>query len=318
MITINYFSHKRLNFSDLTFYFLNKIKSENKSKIKINILSNFSSYDYFQEEIKKYDLPISIIKFSDDFNYTEKLKFSINQESEFSVKLDEDCFINNHIWDFIIENCNVLDNEENLLVSPILSTTIPSCDLFVNNFLEPEEANTIKGFFLSQEMPMGLFEVDYTPLNQSTIMSKDWDYKRYYKILESLPTDIKGMHPMRISYNSQTKINEYILNSYSKILNKNEYDFIEIETPYFTNNFFLIKTKVWKKIIDEYGQTYDEIPISNYHRKNNTKIMFVNNGFGIHTMYNTIYGNKNRWGIGGEDSEEKELKFVNELKKIIL
>jgi hypothetical protein len=117
---------------------------------------------------------------------------------------------------------------------------------------------------------------------------------------------------------SKTKINEYILNSYSKILNKNEYDFIEIETPYFTNNFFLIKTKVWKKIIDEYGQTYDEIPISNYHRKNNTKIMFVNNGFGIHTMYNTIYGNKNRWGIGGEDSEEKELKFVNELKKIIL
>ena len=46
--------------------------------------------------------------------------------------------------------------------------------------------------------------------------------------------------------------------------------------------------------------------------------MFVNNGFGIHTMYNTIYGNKNRWGIGGEDSEEKELNFVNELKKIIL
>jgi hypothetical protein len=35
-------------------------------------------------------------------------------------------------------------------------------------------------------------------------------------------------------------------------------------------------------------------------------------------MYNTIYGNQNRWGIGGVDSEKKETKFVSELKKLIL
>jgi hypothetical protein len=35
-------------------------------------------------------------------------------------------------------------------------------------------------------------------------------------------------------------------------------------------------------------------------------------------MYNTIYGNSNKWGIGGVDSEQKELEFVENLKKIIL
>lgn len=318
MISINYFSNNRLNFFDLTFHFFNKIKNENKEKIKINILSNSSNYDFFNEKIRGYELPINVIKFNDGFNYTDKLNFSISQDTEYSIKLDEDCFINNHVWDYMIENCSVLDNPENLLVTPLLSTTIPSCDLFIDNFLNEEESKIIKDCFLKQQMPVGLFDVDYSPLNETTINAEYWDYKKYYEILNNIPTDTKGMHPMRISYNAQTKINEFILNSYSKIINKNNYSFVEIDTPYFTNNLFLIKTKLWKDIINSNGQTYDEIPISNYHRKNGTKILFVNNGFGIHTMYNTIYGNQNRWGIGGVDSEEKEINFVNKLKENIL
>ena len=58
--------------------------------------------------------------------------------------------------------------------------------------------------------------------------------------------------------------------------------------------------------------------ISQYKRDNNAKFLFIENGYGIHTMYNTIYGNQNRWGIGGVDSAEKEIKFIDDLKKIIL
>jgi hypothetical protein len=203
-------------------------------------------------------------------------------------------------------------------MSPILSTTIPSCELFLDHFLPKEESNLIKSYFLEQSMPDGLFDVNYSPLNEATINSKEWDYKKYYRILDSLPTETKGMHPIRISYNAQTKLNDFILNSHTKIVEKNNYSVIEFDTPYFTNNLFLIKTKLWKDIIDSYGQPYDEIPISNFHRKNNTKILLIKNGFGIHTMYNTIYGNNNRWGIGGVDSEEKEVIFVNKLKKLIL
>lgn len=318
MISINYFSNTRLNFFELTFYFLNKIKEENKKKIKINILTNSENYQFFVDEIKKYDLPIFIVKFKDGFNYTDKLKFSVSENSEFSIKLDEDCFINNHIWDFIIENTSILNDPKNLLVTPTLSTTIPTCDLFIDKFLTESESEIIKNFFLNQEMPNGLFDVDFSPLNETTTKSKEWKYEKYYELLENLPTETKGIHPMRISYNAQTKINDFILKSYHKLLNENNYSFTEIKTPYFTNNLFLIKTQLWSDIVNSNHSFYDEIPLSNYHRKNNTQILIVDNGFGIHTMYNTIYGNQNRWGIGGVDSEEKEIKFVNELKKIIL
>ena len=39
-ITINYLSHNRLHYSDLMFYFLSKIKPENKAKLKLNILAS--------------------------------------------------------------------------------------------------------------------------------------------------------------------------------------------------------------------------------------------------------------------------------------
>ncbi len=317
MININYFSNSRLEFFTLIFHFIKKIKPENKDKIIFNILTTSSNVSFF-EKFKNDGVNMNIIKFNDGFNYTEKLKYVLNLDVEYSVKLDEDCIINNHIWDYMIENVNTLDDENNLLISPLLSTTLPSCDEFINGFLSKEDRDTITNFLVNQKMPNGLFGVNYEPLNKYTVDSVEWDYKAYLKGLGELPTNVKGMHPMRISYKAQTTINDLILKNYNKIVNNGDYSLFEIETPYFTNNLFLIKTSVWKHIFDKYGGVYDEIPISDYKKNNNKKFLFIKNGFGIHTMYNTIYGNSNIWGIGGTDSEKKELEFIEELKKLIL
>lgn len=320
MLTINYFSDNRLQFFNLIFYFINKIKEENKKNIKINILTTKNNEAFFIEEIKKFNLNFNIILFQNGFNYTEKLSYAINSDTEYSIKLDEDCIVNNYIWDYMIENVDILDNDENLLLSPLLSTSMPSCDVFVENFLDEEEKQTIHNFFLEQEMPNGLFGVNYSPLNLYTIHAKNWDYKKYLSGLNDLPTETKGNHPMRISYNAQIKINDFILNKYKKIIEKNDYNIFEINSPYFTNNFFLIKTDVWKKICNQYNGVYDEIPISNYKRTNNKKFLFVENGFGIHTMFNTIYGDgsANPWRIGGPNSQLKENEFVKKLEDLII
>jgi hypothetical protein len=317
MININYFSNSRLEIYPLIFHFLKKIKTENKKNIKLNILTTQDKIDFFEKYIDE-DLNTVILTFNNGFNYTEKLKYVLELDSEYSIKLDEDCIINNHIWDYMIENCGILNDENNLLLSPLLSTTLPSCDEFINEFLSNEEGEKIKKYFLSQEMPNGLFNVDYSPLNKYTIYAKEWIPNDYYKGLSELKTNIKGMHPMRISYNAQTNINDFILDNYQKLLNKNQYSIFEINSPYFTNNLFLIKTNTWKNIFNLYGSIYDEIPISDFKNKYNKRFMFIKNGFGIHTMYNTIYGNNNKWNIGGMDSEEKELAFISNLKKIIL
>lgn len=320
MLTINYFSDNRLHFFKLIFYFINKIKENNKKNIKINILTTKDNETFFSEEIKKYDLNFNIVAFQNGFNYTEKLTYAINSDTKYSIKLDEDCIISNYIWDYMIENVNILDNDENLLLSPLLSTSMPSCDIFIENFLDENEKEIIHNYFLEQEMPNGLFGVNYSPLNKYTIHAKNWDYKKYLSGLNDLPTETKGNHPMRISYNAQIKINEFILNKYKKIIEKNNYNIFEINSPYFTNNMFLIRTDVWKKICNQYNGVYDEIPISNYKRLNNKKFLFVENGFGVHTMFNTIYGDgsANPWKIGGPNSQFKENEFVKKLEDLII
>ncbi len=318
-ININYFSNNRLQFFDLIFYFINKIKPENKSRININILTTNTNANFFIEKGQSLELnSFKIIPFNDGFNYTEKLQFAINEPYRYSIKLDEDCIINNHIWDYIIENTDVLENDDNLLLSPLLSTTIPSCDEFIKGFLSEEEINHIETYFLCQSMPNGLFGVNYESLNEFTINANAWDYRKYLNGLSKLPTETKGMHPMRISYKAQKSINEFILKKYENLLIKNDYEIFEIESPYFTNNLFMIRTDIWENIIHENGGIYDEIPITRYKNINNKKYLFIKNAFGVHTMYNTIYGNKNKWNIGGENAEQEEIEFVNNLTKLII
>ena len=319
MININYFSNSRLEFFDLTFYFINKIKSENKEKIKINILAPQSKLHILQSKIPNYPtLKINLVTFPDGMYYINKLNYCMNLPEEYSIKLDEDCIVNNYIWDYMIENVNILDNDENLLLSPLLSTAFPACEFFIDKFLNRDQRLTIVGHYLMQEMPNGLFGVDYSPLNSCTINAVDWDYKAYFKALGELNTEKKGIHPLRISYKGQIAINEFILEKYEDICKKNEYNIMEINTPYFTNNLFMMKTKLWKHIFETGGGEYDEIGISNYKRANNKKFLFVDNGFGIHTFFNTCYGNNNPWGIGCVDAEEREKEFVEKLSKLII
>lgn len=325
LITINYFSNNRKEFSDIIFYFMNKIKLENILKIKINILTTHEDVSYWEEKIRKYNYSTllvpqyNIITFKNGFNYTEKLQFTINQDTKYSIKLDEDCVINNYIWDFLIENTAVLDNDENLLLSPILSTTIPTCDEFIKGFLNDDEINIINNCFLKQVMPNGLFGVNYESLNEFTINANKWDYKAYYNALKQLSTETKGMHPMRISYDAQIKINEFILNRYYKLLEKNDYSLFEIDSPYFTNNLFMIKTSTWKHIIDSNGGIYDEIPITRFRNATSKKYLFINKGYGVHSFFNTCYGGQNKWNIGHPDAEKNELEFMKNLtNKIII
>ena len=317
MINIVYLSHNRRHFHDLTFYFLNKIKLENKKKITLTILSSHE-YDWNLTNLENINTTIKI--FSGEQNYLEKIKFAINSECEYSIKLDEDCFINNHVWDFIIENIDILNDEDNLLFSPVMSNNIPSCDLFIEDYISDNKIKEeIYSYFLKRNMPIGLWGVDYSPLNKYTIQAKNWESDNFYRGVSELPTKTKGIHPLRITYEAQVAINKYILSNPNLFIELNNYEFIELIAPYFTNSLFAIKTNEWKKILSTRDvDGYDEIALNTYKRDTGKKFLFIKNGFGIHPMYNTVFGNKNPWNIGVENGELLELEFYNNLKKMII
>lgn len=317
-ITINYLSHNRLNYVDLMFYFLSKIKPKNKTKLKLNILATHNIN--WDDKCKDLGINYNVLINNQAHNYLYKINHAISTDTEYSVKLDEDCFINNHVWDYLIENVDILNNDDILTLSPTMSNNIPSCDFFISDFIEDFSVRDIVyKHFLNRPMPNGLWGVDYTPLNNYTVNAIEWDYNKFYEGLNVLNTIIKGIHPLRISYEAQMEINNYILKNIDKFTSENNYEFFEIQSPYFTNSMFFIKTSEWVKILSQPTvDSYDEIALNKYKRDNNKKFLFVKYGFGIHPMFNTVHGNKNKWGIGGENGEKDEMVFYNELTKNII
>lgn len=318
-ITINYLSHHRLNYTNLMFYFLKKIKNENKDILKINILATYENEWVKKCEELGIEYSIKIFK-EGDLNYLNKIKVALDSSSEYSVKLDEDCFMNNYVWDYLIENVDVLNDDNILTLSPVMSNNIPSCDYFIEDFIDDKYIKSkIYNMFLGVNMPNGLWGANYEQLNFYTLNSKEWNPKNFYEGVKNLKTNTRGIHPLRISYDSQKEINDYIINNVERFINPNNYNLFEIDSPYFTNSLFFIKTSEWKKILSlPRKDTYDEISLNKYKTKKNKKFLFVKNGFGIHPMFNTVHGNKNPWGIGSEDAPQSEVDFYDKLSLKIL
>lgn len=315
MITINYLSHQRKDYQkywEITSYFFNKIKPENKEKVKINILAT-KSFDW-GSYLEGFNFEVEV--FPDvDLNYMQKIGVAISDQSKYSVKLDEDCFISNHVWDYIIENIDVLDDEDNFILTPMLSNGIPHTDRFVESFVtDPAIKEAIYNCYLDQEMPVGLWGVDYSPLNQYTINAHTWNSEKFFECVSKLNTYLKGIHPIRICANAQILLNDYILQNFDKIQSKHDYSIKKFTEPYYTTSTFIIKTEDWKRLLDMGSHdSFDEIQLNLYREKYNKNFLYVENGFGVHTIYNTLYGNKNIWNIGMEDGHTYEAQFVESI-----
>jgi hypothetical protein len=289
MITINYLSHQRTGIDkywQITCHYLNKIKPENKKKIKLNILAT-REYDWSGS---LQDIDHDVYYFPDiEVNYMQKIHTAVTTSGKYAVKLDEDCFIPNHIWDYIIENIDVLDDEDNFILTPMLSNGVPHTDRFVESFILDEEVKkTIYDSYLNREMPNGLWGADYTPLNEFTVGSTEWNSQKYFEGVSKLNTYLKGIHPIRICAEAQVAMN--------------------------TTSTFIIKTEDWVNLLNMGAHdSFDEIQLNLYREKYNKNFLYIENGFSIHTIYNTIYGNKNIWNIGLENGQEYEYEFVNNI-----
>ena len=130
LITINYLANNRTQYFSTIFNQLIKIKPENKEKISVNILSS-------REEEPDIDINLLtdngieanyIYQSHLGRHYMGKVEKAVEMSGKYYVSLDEDIFINTHIWDFMIENCSILDDDDIAWLSPLLSSGIPSID----------------------------------------------------------------------------------------------------------------------------------------------------------------------------------------------
>lgn len=320
MITINYIPHTRDFFHPLTFYYLNKIKKENKEKVELNVLIGKiegveTSTEKWLDNIKKLEgIKVNVVNNLN--SYMEKLNYGITNGGEYSVKLDEDCFINNYLWDFLIENTSILEDENNLVLAPVLSNGIPTAEYFIEGFFDKDIVDEIYSKVVESAFPQ-IWGFNYPAfLNKHTLGSEKWDSDAFYKASNEIPYHYKGIHPFRINADSQSLLNAKILENLDTFTLKQDYKTTSVKNRYFCNSFFMIKTDTWKTIVNDntlFVDPFDEVPLNRYATQNNKKLVFVKNGFGIHTMYNTLYS---FWR--NTDNRQKSYDFYRELENKLI
>jgi len=310
MITINYLPNDRTHYFKTIFTQLIKIKDKNKEKINVNILVSKDGDENIDEKLLTDNGIDAQIIYQPHLgrHYMGKVEKAIDESDTYSISLDEDVFLNNHIWDFMIENCEVLNDNRNLLLSPLLSTGVPTIDWFIDDFFDEDDKNILFEKFKRTRF----IESECTPpgcevLNRCTIDSMGtWDSKYFYEEVKKMETHYKGIHPVRVSTEIQSILVDLVLKHKDKLLNKMDYSlFFNNDRPYFCNNVYMIKTETWKKIVYDqslFVDKFDEVPLNKYRINNNLNMVLIKNSFGVHPSYN--------W-IGMEKYRELSDKFFN-------
>lgn len=291
MIQINVLAHSsdRFTFTSKALDFLKEIKNENKKKIQIVIVATDGIQRWIEkvQEINQHGIDCNLLTIPNSYdNYLLKIKSICETKCEYSCSMDDDILISNYLWDYIIENIDILKDDSNLFLAPLISNGIPSVDFFIEDFFEEDSKKEIKDIFIRTKID-NYWGVDYSCLNKHR---EEWN-TNYYEDVKKINHYYKGIHPVRISVDAHKKIAENICSNYKRMILPNDYKIEKHQLPYFCNSFYFIKTSTWKKIIHDeslFRDPFDEVPLNLYKDSNNLNMLFIRNGFCLHMAYNTI------------------------------
>lgn len=296
-ICIGYLADNRRIYTFNQFiYFLNKIN--NKNNIHLLLLLNNVNPTFFENIIKTnlIDIKYSIILFDNNNNYINKIKtfidFTKKNNLQYCMKFDNDIIINNYTLDYMINNISLLNDDNNLFITPTLSSGIPTTDYFIEDFFNKEEKEEISRIFLKTDMPEDLWGFNYKMLNDYTIHSDTWDNIKFVNKLNELNYYYKGIHPIRINKEAIEYMNRTILKYKNKIYDEQDYK-IQINTnySYLCNSIFIIDVNKYYDIVNNkelYVDPFDEVPVNKYCQINKLNGIYIRNTFTIHPIYNTI------------------------------
>jgi hypothetical protein len=303
MIQINLFTSGGSHYSERSivtksavYEFLN-IKKENKLKVKLVIYCNAEMYSVWTDFITKHSdggIDVFLVNMPND-EYIGKVNIALQTDCEYSCKWDDDCFINRHVWDYMIDNVHILDSNQYSVICPTFSNGIPSCDFFLNDIASESVRNLSHSIFLKDNVFPSIWGFDYTQVVNNIASMTEWDYKNHWNFVSNSYSNKyignnmsypMGIHPARFSYDYNILVADYACSNPNLVLDKhNFYLETQFDTPYFCNNIFITKTEFYKKSQTLYFDHWDEGQLNDLGKLLGLKPIFVRNCFGIHMAY---------------------------------
>jgi hypothetical protein len=296
LLKIIFLAHysRRLKIMEYHLKSLIKLTDENKKKIVVLFPCSDELNGKMDDYIKLLtDNGISCeVMYLPDHIYMKKLYTAMNHpkyiDVPYSVKVDDDIFMSNHVWDFMIENLHMLDMQGITFIAPVINTGIPSVDYFVDAVGTTEEISNVHSQFKNTEFG-DMWGVNYRSLNEATINAQEWNSDKFYKLVSMIPHFWKGIHPVRVSEKIHHTIFDITKAHFNLVIEKNKYDFFRLpNSVYFCNSLFFISTKKWLEILTDrslFRDDFDEVALNNYYHRMKTEFCFIKNGYAVHPSY---------------------------------
>lgn len=267
--------------------------SAKKDDWELMVLTDSNDAEFYDQYLKNTGVHHSIHHISGYNNYMDKVRFATQYAEEknipYMMKCDNDIFFNAATLDYMVANLGLLDSGKFLTLGPTLSSGIPSVENFTRSYLFGYERATVEKMFLNTQF----YDRDgasYAFLNEHTIGADTWDSAKFFTAVRSMNHHYKGIHPIRINMEAINYVNQCILQNKSKFFQSAPSGVIEdTEAPYLCDSVFCIRRDVYKQIIHDsslFVDAYDEVPLNKYAWQHGMGHLFVENGFGIHILYN--------------------------------
>jgi hypothetical protein len=265
------------------------------SQITLLVLTHENNLESYDAQLSKTSIQYRLANVESDKNYLRKIKATLDYMGQYKIpylmKHDNDILMSSHLYDYLFENLEVLETPSNLVLTPVLTSGIPTCDVFMEDFLSKEEQEILGKLFL-QYRHGPLWGTDYTALNQFTVDATEWNAAKYYNGVKSHPHHYKGIHPVRMNKDAIVQLNDYVLKHKDAIFEKKDFKMYSDNTsPYFCNSIYCIKASVYATILnrnDLYVDSYDEVPLNKWRDMFSLNLVIVRNGAAVHPYYNTI------------------------------
>ena len=281
-----------------------------KNQIIVLLLLHNDDEDFYKPFLERNLIQYKIISVPIENNYLLKIKSGVTFAEQMNIpyvmKHDNDIIIGSSMYDFLFENMNCLEKSENLLLTPTLTSGIPTVEQFSNDFLNEQEQLSLSNKYLEYKFQTNTWGVDYSSLNKFTVESKKWDPTSYFNAVKQINHPYKGIHPIRMYRPAIEELNTCVLKYSNKILSQKPTDLVYDSTsPYFCNSVFIIKREIYSTILGTnsiFIDPFEEVPINLWRIFHNKSIVYTKEGAAIHIIYNSI-----------PDHNEYEKDFMKQL-----
>lgn len=265
-------------------------------RIVLLVLTHSNDREFYRGQLKGTKIQSFTFNFAIENNYMTKVSFATQFAKEnnisYLMKHDNDILMSSYMYNYLYENRGVLEDPQNLILSPTLTTGIPSVEQFIDDFLDPSEQVLARHIFCDYTFETDTWGVDFSPLNAFTKDAKEWNSKAFFEGVKKINHHYRGIHPVRMHIPSILYIAQQTIQYKEKILGPGEFSLVkDTVSPYFCNSVYIIKRDVYETIQNDESlrvDAYDEVPLNKYREKNNLTLLYTKNGAAIHFMYNCL------------------------------